>query len=1007
MGAAKKRRTSGFGSDAQPAREAADARWEAQFVDAHVGADSVDSADSAGSARQTRRQSLGEDAPSPVYAAAHKGELLWSEYDGHTKPGEALQRAVAQVWKVIDKVANPYNSGHANIAIRRDELICALLDQEEVQATLVRQGRPTVAHQLVADGVAHKLCQMRDAQVHKGEYGRVAYNAVMMAAVAKVEERPEVRRTEIARVLQVHRSTLYLALGRAEKLCDMGNGIVILDPVRARRKDATSLADIASVQNFWAAATRPSPDAKPLAVLRSVAGEKVQHGIHWQEYTTAELFERFSADPDSPSIGRELFRLNRPYFVRKPQWRGSLCPKCHVFRLLREGLIELIEQCVAECNTCTCSFCTTHNAAAAEAKAKSTASVPVNYPPQSSEKLWEAMFCPKQAAPADSGFIGTLPCYELGCQMKYLQGKQMAFIDGTGNNPALLDPVPQPCDKCASRFPLAPPEDCAFIANTTAEVKYMHYVKTPRLGRTDATDREDLQEVSVSRRDFLDSFNAHLSTTLVHKYVADNQAAVSDIITTRQRDASLLLGFDFAMNHTAVPREELKQEFWDRTQVSLHPMLAYHEWFPNYADVTHPGGKPRAPKMMQTHMFLSDDPKHDTAFVDSNMRDVMPIFHLQRSKAGIAPLQHVMLLSDNGPAHYKNARSFYNMSVLKSEGMLLPAGSVEAAAVVLEWMFLAPDHGKSNWDGISGITKNMLADGELRRKKGELPLINAERCAEYLRSRNRKKQAGFELHPFPVRASSTCAVEINEQHLTEHKKLQDARLQMKEAKGCAGSNSHYHLRFISRGQLQMRWLGCPCAPCEVQADKDCKNRGRLGCWADRKVELTDTAGVARLQQSRKIWAERIAEEVEIGDVIATWTEDDVCDWRQYWLGVVTHAPIHVAQTEGLTCEGNGQHFHGPRGDSPGEHVLRVRWLDRVTLAKKHDCVFHELHDTQYWVHASTLRMGKVKLETAPPERASARTMASTNSSQRARYVLPAGQHAAIAAAIGEKFQDES
>ena len=97
----------------------------------------------------------------------------------------------------------------------------------------------------------------------------------------------------------------------------------------------------------------------------------------------------------------------------------------------------------------------------------------------------------------------------------------------------------------------------------------MHYVKTPRLGRTDATDRGDLQEVSVSRRDFFDSFNAHLSVMLVHKYVADNQDAVSEIMTNRQRDAQLLLGFDFAMNHTAVPREELKQEFWDRTQVSL------------------------------------------------------------------------------------------------------------------------------------------------------------------------------------------------------------------------------------------------------------------------------------------------------------------------------------------------------------------------------------------------------------------------------------------------------
>jgi capsular polysaccharide biosynthesis protein len=81
-----------------------------------------------------------------------------------------------------------YNSEHPNIAIRRDQLISALFDREEVCAAMIREGRPTVGHQVIADGVAHKLRQMRDAQVHKGEYGRVAYNAVMMAAVAKVEE---------------------------------------------------------------------------------------------------------------------------------------------------------------------------------------------------------------------------------------------------------------------------------------------------------------------------------------------------------------------------------------------------------------------------------------------------------------------------------------------------------------------------------------------------------------------------------------------------------------------------------------------------------------------------------------------------------------------------------------------------------------------------------------------------------------------------------------------------
>lgn len=92
-------------------------------------------------------------------------------------------------------------------------------------------------------------------------------------------------------------------------------------------------------------------------------------------------------------------------------------------------------------------------------------------------------------------------------------------------------------------------------------------------------------------------------------------------------------------------------------------------------------------------------------------------------------------------------------------------------------------------------------------------------------------------------------------------------------------------------------------------------------------------------------------------------------------GARSGAPACATAREGLA--------RGPRGDSPGEHVLRVRWLDRVTLAKKHDCV-----------------------TAAPPERASARTQASSSERQRERYVLPAEQHAAISAAINTKFQDE-
>jgi len=50
----------------------------------------------------------------------------------------------------------------------------------------------------------------------------------------------------------------------------------------------------------------------------------------------------------------------------------------------------------------------------------------------------------------------------------------------------------------------------------------------------------------------------------------------------------------------------------------------------------------------------------------------------------------------------------------------------------------------------------------------------------------------------------------------------------------------------------------------------------------------------------------------------------------------------------------------------------VRWLDRVSYAKKHDLIFHELHDQQYFTHVSTLRRGKVRLSEQGAERASAR-----------------------------------
>ena len=64
----------------------------------------------------------------------------------------------------------------------------------------------------------------------------------------------------------MHRNTVYAALDRSEQIAIIG-GIVLLDPARAQRKDATPLSTMNAIQGFWASATLASPDKRPIAVV--------------------------------------------------------------------------------------------------------------------------------------------------------------------------------------------------------------------------------------------------------------------------------------------------------------------------------------------------------------------------------------------------------------------------------------------------------------------------------------------------------------------------------------------------------------------------------------------------------------------------------------------------------------------------------------------------------------------------------------------------------------------
>ena len=55
--------------------------------------------------------------------------------------------------------------------------------------------------------------------------------------------------------------------------------------------------------------------------------------------------------------------------------------------------------------------------------------------------------------------------------------------------------------------------------------------------------------------------------------------------------------------------------FFEREQVSLHTILVYSEWPPDWDELSYPDLMQRAKQMMQTIVYFSDDKHHDATYV--------------------------------------------------------------------------------------------------------------------------------------------------------------------------------------------------------------------------------------------------------------------------------------------------------------------------------------------------------------------------------------------------------
>ena len=933
--------------------------------------------------------------PEKSYAEGRRGSLPYSELSD-----SALSHDVSEIATAILKKGGDEDS-------RVADLMCGVCKHQEIGRIMAENDMPTPAHLAIALGIRARLHQLQASFAHLTNMGRLVSGALMEAAVSMIGPAGSTP-AAVADALGVHPRTVTRAKVRQLKTATL-RGHTLLDPSRAKRCDALPSATAQRVQEFWEAETRASPDMQPVAtlVLDSTLdvddpGYCVQHGIHWQEKSTRDLYA-LMLEKDGRLCGRETFRLLRPYFVRKPKWRGCLCPTCHVQRLNQEAMRGLVEEAVKDENVCACRWCTFHRGRAQQQ--------PPCLPAASTTKLMAELCCSKMNSTVDSGFTSdTMPCFSRNCFKQHLVGKQQKFIEEK------FPDDHQQCEECVDKYVLYPDASCTFIVDQ--EIEHKQYRKVPRF--TGVGDREELQLIKAPALEFIETFRAHCSDYLLHRYVCDWQDAYSEELIKRERPNHMTIGWDFAMNYTCVPADEMKQEFFQRQSISIHTTLGYCEWPPHYhshcswkKEEDQPAARPA--KMLQSHMYFSNDPHHDPTFVRDNNYHLLNTYHKQRTDWKMDPLDSVTYLSDGGPGHYKQKENFYNMSCICSTAELCPGGTTSLGFYV-DYVFLGPNHGKSNWDGLTGIKKNQLRNGELNRQNSQvaLPLSTAPRCTEFLNSRNKVKDPPMttadpetgrpitltgpnglpKVLPFEPNTGSSYAVEVAGHHLTEQSDLETQRDGNPQVSITGkGTRSHFHYRFTrQKGQMFQRWLACPCARC-VERDWDgCVNKALIGGWVERTIMATGGSGVAQHLQVRRNCSSRCTREIEsLGQTVAMITTTDVTDRRKYWLGTVTKLPYKCAAA--TLCPSSGEQF------SKGEEVLHVVYFDNIGLATSHDRTYHKSDAREYIVRCATLRCVEgLALEPMEDGRASRTALP--------RYTLPNETHEKIMHVIDELCHDE-
>ena len=198
------------------------------------------------------------------------------------------------------------------------------------------------------------------------------------------------------------------------------------------------------------------------------------------------------------------------------------------------------------------------------------------------------------------------------------------------------------------------------------------------------------------------------------------------------------------------------------------------------------------------HAVVSDDPHHDTSFVQAAIPQINKWIEANRSaiKCGVI-LEH-LVRSDGAGSHFKNKFTMQFMTKFKTEQGLVRA----------TWCIGCPGHGKGKWDGLAGMLKEwlrrMIMDSVLLIKE-------ARQVYELLRGHfmSDKWKSDHEMNYISV---------MNIMYISED----DVVRKEPYSSDCTAINAHgrgcrdlFSFEGVRTNCLQSRVFSCWCVPCTL------------------------------------------------------------------------------------------------------------------------------------------------------------------------------------------------